>query len=813
MASAHDSMITASALVTLLTLLGATPVTAVRPATRHVVPDRTYNGRERQLRVAPPRLDGDVTMDGLLDEPQWQHAARLTGFSQYAPSDGVAAADSTEIFVWYSATAMYLGVRAYEPHGAVNANLADRDHIDAEDRIEFLISTFNDGRQAFVFQVNPLGVQADGTLVENGAANNTAGPGSANASAGRALPDLSADFVWQSKGHVTPYGYEVEIRIPFKSIRYQATPVQDWGFNVTRHVKHSGHDDSWAPASRAAASFLGQSGTLTGLTDIRRGLVLDFNPEITQTLAGAPRTDVSPGAYGYRLGRTNIGANLRWGVTNNLTLNATVKPDFSQVEADANQLSYDPRQALFFAERRPFFLDGIEQFSVPSNLIYTRRVVQPTAASKLTGTIAGMNVAFLGAFDDPGTSLSGTTHPAFAIARVQRNLGSDSRIGLLYTDREDGGNYNRVAGVDTRVVFNDIYTVSAQAAGSETELAGRHLAGPLWNFAFDRNGRTFGLNYSIRAIDPQFRTQSGFISRGNIANVVLSHRVSVLGKPGALLENFSAVVGVIGEWQYRRLLGGEEMQNRKLHFDLSASLKGGWQIGGGLYTEVFGYDPALFANYRVVLPGVASQPGALDTVQFAGRPRIPNHDYLITLTTPQGPLSGNILVLFGQDENFYEWEQAAIYLVNTAISWRPTTQLRLDATYALQGYRRRNDGSTVAERQIPRLKLEYQLSRAIFVRFVTEYDTQNQAALRSERYGNAPIIFYNPADGTYSPASANYANRVHLQTLFSYQPVPGTVFFAGYGSLLDEPSGLRFNEYNRLNDGFFVKLSYLFRAR
>ncbi len=229
------------------------------------VPATTYNGREHQLRVAPPRLDGDVTMDGKLDEPQWQQAARLTGFSQFAPSDGVPADDSTEVLVWYSSTALYIGVRAYESHETVHPNLSDRDHIDAEDRVEFLLSTFNDGRQAFVFQVNPLGSQADGTLVESGASNNTAGLGTTNnTSTGRALPDLSANFIWQSQGRVTAYGYEVEVRIPFKSIRYQATATQDWGFNVTRHVKHSGYDDSWAPASRAAASFLGQSGTLVG---------------------------------------------------------------------------------------------------------------------------------------------------------------------------------------------------------------------------------------------------------------------------------------------------------------------------------------------------------------------------------------------------------------------------------------------------------------------------------------------------------------------------------------------------------------------
>ncbi len=789
-------------LVTAFVALVATPIPAKPPA-----PAVTYSGREHQLRITPPRLDGDVTIDGKLDEPQWQQAARLTGFSQFAPSDGVPAADSTEVLVWYSPTAIYFGVRAYESHGAVHPNLADRDHIDAEDRIEFLLSTFNDGRQAFVFQVNPLGVQADGTLVESGAANNTAGLGSSgNTSTGRALPDLSADFVWQSKGRITPYGYEVEVRIPFKSIRYQAAATQDWGFNVTRHVKHSGYDDSWAPASRAAASFLGQSGALAGLSDLHRGIVLDFNPEITQTASGTQRST----GYGYALDHTNIGGNLRWGVTNNLTLNATAKPDFSQVEADADQLSYDPRQALYFSERRPFFLDGIEQFTVPSNLIYTRRIVQPTAAGKVTGKLAGMNVALLSAFDDPSTSLTGSNHPAFAIARVQRDLGSDSRLGFLYTDREDGRNFNRVAGADARIVFGGIYAVSAQAAGSETQQAGKTFAGPLWNLAVDRNGRTFGLNYSIRGIDPQFQTQSGFIGRGNIANIVLSHRVSVLGKPGALVENFTGVVGVIGEWQYRRLLGGDDMQNKKLHFDLATTLRGGWQLGAGFYSEVFGYDPSIFTNYRIVVPGAS---GGTDTLQFVGRKRIPNHDYVLSFATPQGAhLSANASIVFGQDENFYEWEQAAIYLLNASVSWRPTTQLRVDGTYALQRYDRRTDGTTVAERQIPRIKIEYQVSRPIFVRLVTEYDTQSQAALRSDHYGGVPILFYNPVDGTYTPASANYANRVHLQGLFSYQPMPGTVFFAGYGALLDEPTGLRFSNYSRLNDGFFVKLSYLFRA-
>jgi hypothetical protein len=154
-----------------------------------------------------------------------------------------------------------------------------------------------------------------------------------------------------------------------------------------------------------------------------------------------------------------VGGNVRWGVTNNLTLNGTVRPDFSQVEADAAQVQFDPRSALFFPERRPFFLDGIEQFSVPNGIIYTRRIVQPSAAAKLTGKIAGTDVAVLSAVDDPGLGRDQPgRHPLFNIVRVQRDVGARSRLGAIVTDREaDGGGFNRVAGLDTRVVFGRVY--------------------------------------------------------------------------------------------------------------------------------------------------------------------------------------------------------------------------------------------------------------------------------------------------------------------------------------------------------------------
>src|SRR3982074_1695485 len=128
----------------------------------------TYIGRENQLNVPIPRIAADVTVDGNIDEQEGQQAALLTGFSEFSPHDGIAAADSTQVLVWYSPTAVYFGIRAFEPHGAVHATLADRDKIASDDNVQILLATFHHHRQAYVFGVNPLGVQMDGTIVEQG---------------------------------------------------------------------------------------------------------------------------------------------------------------------------------------------------------------------------------------------------------------------------------------------------------------------------------------------------------------------------------------------------------------------------------------------------------------------------------------------------------------------------------------------------------------------------------------------------------------------------------------------------------------------
>ena len=767
-------------------------------------PASVYNGREGRLDVRIPQREVDVKLEGELNEAVWGEAALLTGFSQFSPADGVPATDSTEVLVWYSPSAIYFGVKAYEAHGAVHATLADRDRIGADDQVQILLSTFNDARQATVFGVNPYGVQSDGALVETGASS---GNGFNSAVVRRESADLSPDFVFQSKGRLTDFGYQVEIRIPFKSLRFQPAREQSWGINITRLVQHSGVEDSWAPAKRARASFLAQSGRLVGLTDLHRGLVLEFNPSLTSKTTGAP----TAAGWDYSGGRPELGGSLRWGITNNLNLNATANPDFSQVESDAGQFLFDPRDERFFQEKRPFFLDGSEQFSTPNNLIYSRRVVQPVGAVKLTGKGLGTDIGLLSAVDDPEVSAT-HDHPIFNLLRLQRDVAGSSRVGMVYTDRVEGNDYNRVAGADARLVFGGIYSAQLQLAGSRTRVGGETNSGSLWLARFNLNGRTIGLRTSFSGSHEDFRALSGFFPRPGIVGLNFDPRLTLYGPRGGLMESFTFDVNLNGRYRYQQFVHGEGILDRQLHVNLNSTLRGGWQLTGSVLFETFGYPYEIYQSYRVELPAGG---GGTDTVVFVGGPRIPNRDYVLSVETPEfRHFSANAFFLWGHDENFFEWSSGNILQFNWGLDWRPTDKLRFNGTYQLQQVRRRSDGSLVNLQKIPRLKVEYQLSRPVFVRVVGEYSSERQDSLRDDTRTEAPLLIFDPEVGDFVRAEAFQHRSFRGDVLLSYQPTPGTVLFAGYGNTLRDPvdprdplvTGLR-----RAGDGFFLKLSYLFR--
>jgi hypothetical protein len=733
-------------------------------------------------------------VDGVLDEPVWLSAARLVGFSQYRPVDGRPAMDSTQVLVWYAPDAVYFGIRAYEAHGnVVRATLADRDKIDADDRIQILLDTYNDHRRALLFAVNPLGVQEDGVW-SDGFEASAGGP----QAGGRfdAVIDLNPDYVYESRGRLTAFGYEVEVRIPFKSLRYQSSDPQNWGVQVVRETQHTGSEDTWAPAVRASASFLIQSGTLVGLTRLHRGLVMDATPEFTTKVNGAPGT---PG-YVYK-GEPDLGGTLRWGITQNLSLNATANPDFSQVEADVGQVTANQRFPLFFPEKRPFFLEALEQYDTPNRLIYTRRVGQPVAGGKLTGKVGGTNIAYLAAVDDRDQSATGD-NPIYNLLRLRRDLGASSTAGLVYTDRMDGDAYNRVFGTDLRVVWRKIWFSQAQLVGAWTRDATVARAGTLWDLTmYDRTGRAYGNHGEIQGVSPDFVAAAGFVPRRDYVQMTIYNRFSWYGRPGGLVDQVSTFVGLTPLWRYDDFLHLRSTIEGGIQDTWTANLRGGWGITVKLSDLEQRFDSGAYTGYATDSTGTP----------FA----LPHGLYNLLggdagVTTPNRALTAAAEVGYSAVPIFAEAAAGRQLATRVTLTWRPTQAVRVEGLWTHQRITRARDGSRFSIANIPRLKLEYQLTRYIFFRYVGQYFAQQREALEDPRTGSA-LVLDSSATARLGPAAGAATNELRSDFLFSYRPTPGTVLFFGYGASLTEPDAFQFQNLRRTSDGFFLKASYLFR--
>ena len=769
----------------LLAILGALQLAAAGPGP-------VYNARDGQTTVRVPAMDAHITVDGVLDEPVWKSAAVLTGFSEYEPVDSRPAPDSTEVLVWYSSDAIYFGIRAMEPRGSVRATLADRDKVSSDDNVEIQLDTYNERNRAMVFAVNPLGVQADGVKSEGVGYT----PG-AHYMAGQV--DLSPDYLWDSKGHVTDWGYEVEIRIPFSSLRYPTSSAQTWGIQIQRTVQYNGYTETWTPAVRAAASFIDQEGLLVGLRELHHGQVVQLNPELTNTVKGAPSS--TPGHWSYD-SKPQIGGNVRWMVGSNFILNGTVKPDFSQVEADATQIAADERFAISYPEKRPFFVEGAEQFSVPNTLVYTRTIVQPAAAAKLTGRMGRTDVAVLSALDDGSTTPNGQ-RPMVDIVRVRRGFAKQSTAGLLYSGREGGGRSNQVFDADLRHVFGRMYYAQFQSVLSHTSQAGVTTDAPLWEGVIDRTGRRFGFHYDLLGIGKGFAADNGFIQRTDIVRASAEDRFSAYGAPGSTFERYNGMLHMQGTWTYADFFKAHAVLEDQLALRNDVTLKGGWDIGVSPGLGTYAFDPA---DYAQVFTGTVQQP-----VPFVPSSRITTFTTQFQVSTPQySTFSGSLSATAGNDVDFLETSRVRRIDYDATLDARPTQQIRIEATYRSTSFHRLSDHVLTTSTRIPRLKVEYQVNRSVFLRVVAQYTATERAPLQDPRTGRTLLV--QGSDGTLAPAVRTESNLLRADWLFSYRPSPGTVFFLGYGNTLTEPDPLRMTKLRPVDNAFFVKVSYLFGA-
>jgi hypothetical protein len=409
---------------------------------------------------------------------------------------------------------------------------------------------------------------------------------------------------------------------------------------------------------------------------------------------------------------------------------------------------------------------------------------------KLTGKLDRADVAVLSALDE---SLNSVDHdrPLVDIVRVRQGFGEQSSGALVYSDRITNGRSNRVFGGDTKIVFGKYYA-QFQFAESMTGQGGTTRDGPLWEAVLDRTGRAFGFHYNVLGIDPDFRADNGFVPRVGYVQPNVSNRLTLYGRPGALFERFNVFGTVAGLWRYHDFFSAKSVLEDRASAMMQLTMRGGWSIGLTPKLATYAFDPAAYPTFHP----------ADRTASFVNS---------VSISTPQfRTFAASVGATIGNDVDLLETSRVRRTDYNASLDVRPNARLRLNATYVSTQFVRRSDDERTAFTRIPRVKIEYQLARPVFVRVVSQYTATNRDVLRDPRTGEVLLV---SIAGSLVPSQASASNVLRTDWLFSYRPAPGTVFFVGYGGSLTEPDPLAFQLLRRQNDAFFVKLSYVFRAR
>jgi hypothetical protein len=472
------------------------------------------------------RLDGSaVRLDGIADEEVWRQAAEIHGLTSFDPAGGEPAASQLQAWVFYDASALYIAARVTTPPGSMRGRLAAREQLNNDDVLEVMIDAFLDRRTGYAFTVNPYGVQQDLTIDDDDW-------------------NPTWDGVWDAATQRYEDGFSAELRIPFRTLRFAAAPTQRWGFGLGVFSGVRQQYDKWPPMKRDRGSVIAQLGTLTGLADLPSSHNLDLIPTLTTSYGGSNtgsgfRWDRPVAARARDPGIVDLGLDAAWAVTSATTLNATVNPDFSQVEADADQLTYNLRFPLLLQEKRPFFLENVGVFTTPVSLLYTRSVVDPIAGIKLSGRLGAWSVGVLSTWDQlPLASRLVEPHRPSGfedltgkdaidtVARVALDLDAGARVGLWLADKtlydrsaRSLGARNDVASADASFTAAGIYLLRAQLGGSYIDgisVPGGGFTGGFYSLNARRHDANLIVDLRTEYYANEFRAETSPLTRVGI---------------------------------------------------------------------------------------------------------------------------------------------------------------------------------------------------------------------------------------------------------------------------------------------------------
>lgn len=789
---------------------------------------------EKLSPVRVPRFETSPTIDGKLDDAVWKRAAVFKDFYQTAPGDNIAPSKPTIAYIGYDEENLYVAFYCYDEADKIRATIAKRDAVFGEDNVRIHLDTYDDQRRAYVLGFNPFGIQQDGVYTE--------GKGE----------DFSVDIVMESKGVIVSDGWTLEAKIPFRSLRYLIGKDKNWGIHLSRNIDRFNDElDSWMPQDRNISSWLAQEGKITGIENIKVERTLEIVPSIAVSETGERRRNYAitsgiydPGRFVNQGIKQDIGVNLKFNVTPNITFDFAYNPDFAEIEADAPVVSANQRFPIFFEEKRPFFLEGADIFQSPLQSFYSRQIVDPVIAAKLTGKIGRTSFGFLAASDNaPGNySDDERTDPVirteidefldknaqFAVLRLKRDVGRDNSLGFFGTARIFPEQRNFTGGFDGNFRLTPKTSFNFQVLGTHsrrcffepefepalnlTQTAGNReiCGGSAFNHYRTGNGLGYFAKYEYAEKNwgwvaeatgrsQDYRADAGFTPRVNTNYVYGRVRLSTEAKPQSPLVrvDWYNIFKLEYDWQGRSQ-SGDWNSNVDFSFQRNTFLYVSSGVGfERLFEEEFG------------LKRIPSRPASGAFAGAAERSSgVQRWLYFWLVSSPIKKLSFganvgtafNVLDFdFGGGPRFPRVSPTArLFGQNAAldpgtgqkkqfgfdVEYKPIDPFRIKLEYNKTRLVRSDTGGVAFDSNLVTLRSTYQFTRFTFLRARWDYDS-----IRSN-VGGQILLGWNPNPGT--------AVYLGYNDNFNYN---GFNPFTGDG----EP---RFERNSRT---FFIRLSYLFR--
>ena len=781
-----------------------------------------------------PRLPRAPALDDFLSmQPKGeiaQQMAKVTGFTQRDPHDGEAVSEPTDAYLGYDQKNLYAVFVCFDDPRQVRARMSRREDVYDDDEVEIMLDTFHDRRRAYAFQTTPLGVQWDAIWTEASREEETS-----------AHFDTSFDTVWDSRGKVTERGFVVWMAIPFKSLRFPSAKQQEWGIILYRGITRKTENSFWPHISLKMEGRLGQAATLSGLEGISPGHSIELIPYgLMRSFRALDTRDFSNPYFQKATAQGQPGMDAKFVIRDRFVVDMTANPDFSQVESEDPQITVNQRYAVYFPEKRPFFLENEDFFRTPMDLFFTRSIGDPSAGIRLTGKDGPYSVGLMAADDrSPGLAVPDSSPVSgirsyFTIARVSRDIFRQSSVGALYTDWEcpTTGEFNRIGGLDTHLKFNPNWTLDGQAVVTSSHLNlncegnlypfssgnrgnNNYYAGPAEQLHLHRDGLHFSYDGIYNDISPGVVSIPGFINRVDIRETTQEADYRFRPRKGWVVDwgpsvtarydfdhnglrldtDYFPYFAIQGRGQTLILLRPyEELRERLRPQDFCF-------YGYALYCA-----PTILGDqdYHEHTSGAFIQTGYFkkvtllasyywgEGVNFVAPPPAP-------LETPT-PLNHPFLA--SQDT------------AQASLTFRPVKPLKIENTYLFDRLRATTSTYLFEQAQFPgagrgifndhilRSKWNWQFTPQLSVRLILQYN----ALLAGTPGVGSPY--------TYLPTSKQF----NADFLITYLVHPGTAIYVGYNSDLQnlnvQPGvGVFSAPKNYLNDSrqFFVKASYLFR--